>query len=195
MFLGTEFGVDSSDGEISSHFVGIPPSPLEWDTECPKTLQSPLTVGMHYTLCPGLLFSSDVSNVLIVLYLCSKMLALVFINEVMLNILHIFCLVEHEDVAPSIGWCVSRCGWHNWHVLHWCVPLLCLSDSFNSDTHRCCGYILFFYLLLHPIFLSWELNLMQIPVMAPCHFVVCIYLQVTLSGVPSVKKHNSPLWI
>ena len=43
--LGTEFGVDSSDGEISSRCVGIPTSPLELDIKFPITSQSPLTLG------------------------------------------------------------------------------------------------------------------------------------------------------
>ena len=37
LFLGTEFGVDSSDGEMSSRCVGIPLIPLEGDTKCPST--------------------------------------------------------------------------------------------------------------------------------------------------------------
>ena len=37
LFLGTEFVVDSSDVEILSRCVGIPPSPHEWDTKFPKT--------------------------------------------------------------------------------------------------------------------------------------------------------------
>ena len=93
-------------------------------------------------------------------------LALVLIIEVMLHIHHIKCLNVNEYVVPFIGWYISHCGWHSWHVFHRCVPFPCLCGYFTRETHRCCSYILSFYLLLHPIFCSWELNLLWIPIIA-----------------------------